>query len=133
MVAPNLVMIDTCVWATYFNRPTSRTNRLVSELIDRDLAAITGVVLTEILIGFKRESQADWVASSLRGLHWLDLSWAEWGAAAKIGRVLKSRGHTLPLADLAIAAVVRERGLMLASTDPHFDVIEGLNRFEIAE
>lgn len=131
MVAPNIVVVDTCVWASFFNRPNSPTNTIISDLIDQDRAAITGVILTEILMGFKRDPQAEWVGSSLRGLLWIEPTWSESSGAAAIGRKLKSRGHALPLADLTIAAVVLERNLMLATSDPHFDLIEGIRRFEV--
>jgi hypothetical protein len=39
--------------------------------------------LAEILQGFRRDEQADWVASSLKGLHDLEPTWDDWRVAAK--------------------------------------------------
>ena len=68
----DLVLIDTCIWIPYFNRPNSVEKRSVDILLDEDRAAIAGPILTEVLQGFRRQEQADWVASSLRGLHFLE-------------------------------------------------------------
>src|SRR4051794_35143755 len=111
MTVRNLVLIDTCLWGPFFNRPRSREKQAVDELLDDDRAALIGPILTEILLGFRRDEQADWVASVLRGLHFLEVIWNEWRAAARLGRRLIAAGHSLPLSDLVLAAVALERDL----------------------
>jgi len=71
----DLVLIDTCIWVGFFNRHQSREHVTVSVLLDEDRAAITGMILAEVLQGFRRDEQADWVASSLKGLHDLEPTW----------------------------------------------------------
>jgi len=73
----DLVLIDTCMWVPFFNRPQSNEKRVVDELLDEDRAALIGLVLGEILCGFRRNEQSDWVASTLRGLHYLELTWED--------------------------------------------------------
>jgi hypothetical protein len=63
----DLVLIDTCIWVGFFNRNQSAERITVDPLLDDDRAAITGMILAEILQGFRRDEQADWVASSLKG------------------------------------------------------------------
>jgi predicted nucleic acid-binding protein len=101
----DLVLIDNCIWVGFFNRNQSAERITVDPLLDDDRAAITGMILAEILQGFRRDEQADWVAPSLKGLHDPEPTWDDWRVAAKLGRQLVANGHRLPLTDLAIAAI----------------------------
>ncbi len=132
MRTQDLVLIDTCIWVPYFNRPQSPVKRAVDELLDDDRAALIGPILAEILCGFPRDAQADWVASALRGLHYLDLTWNDWRAAARLSRQLAARGHQLPLGDLALASVALQRDCAVYTSDPHFDLIPNLKRHQPA-
>jgi predicted nucleic acid-binding protein len=129
MAADDLVLVDTCQWVPFFNRPRSREKRAVDELLDDDRVAIVGPLLAEVLVGFRRDEQADWVASVLRGVHYLEIIWDEWRLAARLGRQLAAKGHELPLSDLAVAAVARHRNFAVYTSDPHFDLIPGLKRY----
>ena len=128
----DLVLIDTCIWVPFFNRPTSVEKRSVDLLLEEDRAAITGPVLAEVLQGFRRNEQADWVASLLRGLHFLEPQWDDWRRAARLGSDLASRGHRLPLTDLIVAALALQKQCAVYTSDPHFDLIAGLERFPSA-
>ncbi|HEY2415701.1 MAG TPA: PIN domain-containing protein [Pirellulaceae bacterium] len=128
MAMRDLVLIDTCIWVQFFNRPRSADKRAVDLLLDDDHAALIGPILAEVLIGFRRDDQADWVASTLRGIHFLEPSWDEWRSAAQLGRQLTTRGHTLPQSDLILAAVARSRSYAVYTTDPHFDLVADLKR-----
>ena len=127
----DLILIDTCVWVPFFNRPQSIEKRTVDALLDEDRAALIGPILAEILQGFRRDDRADWVASSLRGLHYLEVQWDDWRAAARLGRRLIGGGYRLPLTDLTVAALALRTGSAVYTTDPHFDLIQGLKRFVI--
>lgn len=81
-----LVLIDTCIWVPYFNRPQSQQPRAVDALLDEDRAAIMGMILGEVLQRFRRDEEADWVASSLSGPHNLAPSWDDWRTAAGYGQ-----------------------------------------------
>ena len=131
MAAPALVLVDTCVWVPFFSRRASAHKTAVSELVDGQRAALIGAILAEILLGFKKKAEADWVASSLEGLHYLDVTRSDWRGAAQLGRQLAADGHRLPLSDLVLASVAKRRKCLVYSTDPHFDVIDDLPRFEI--
>ena len=69
MAVREIVLVDTCIWVPFFNRLRSREKQSVDELLDDDRVALVGPILTEILLGFRRDEYADWVASELRGLH----------------------------------------------------------------
>src|SRR5438477_12502997 len=97
MATQELVLIDTCIWVPFFNRPHSREKQTVDELLDDDRAALIGPIVSEVLIGFRRDEHADWVASVLRGLQFLDTGWEDWRTAARLGRRLIALGQSLPL------------------------------------
>lgn len=122
------VLVDTCVWAEFFNHPHSPEKAKVDELLDADRVVLVGPILAEILIGFRRKDQSDWAVSRLRMAHYIEAEWRDWRAAAEIGRTLQIKGHRLPLTDLVIAAVAQRNGVWIYTTDPHFDLIAGLKR-----
>jgi len=90
------VLIDTCIWVPFFNRPQSAEKKAVDALLDDDLAVLIGPIVTEILQGIPREAQANYVGSLLRGMRWLETIWEDWIEAARLGRRLAAAGHRLP-------------------------------------
>lgn len=125
----NLVLIDTCIWVPFFNQPQSPEKYAVDGLLEEDRGALVGPLVAEILLGFRRDPEADWVASFLRGLHYMEVNWEAWRSTAHLGRQMASRGHELPLSDLVVAAMALRSDSAVYSTDPHFDLIPGLKRF----
>jgi predicted nucleic acid-binding protein len=112
----------------FFNRRQSYDKLAVDDLLDDDRAALVGPILTEILLGFRRDEHADWVASVLSGLQFIQVTWQEWRMAARLGRQLTAQRHVLPLSDLVVAAVAIKRNISVYSTDPHFDLFPNLKR-----
>lgn len=129
MTTADWVLIDTGIWSAFFSKPASRVKRSVDTLLDEDRVALTGPVLAEVLRGFRRKEQAEWVASRLRLAHYLEPSWEDWRNAAALGRELAAGGHDVPLTDLVIAALARRVQSFVFSADPHFDLIAGLKRY----
>jgi predicted nucleic acid-binding protein len=124
-----IVLIDTCVWVPFFNRPQSPEKKAVDGLLDEDRAALIGPIVAEILQGIPRERNAQYVASLLRGIRYIELGFADWESAARIGRQLVARGHRLPLSDLVEAAIALRLDAEIFTTDPHFDLIDRVRRF----
>jgi predicted nucleic acid-binding protein len=124
----DLVLIDTGIWSAFFSKPASAEKHALDVLLDEDRVVLTGPVLAEVLRGFRRTDQADWVASRLRLAHYLEPSWEDWRNAAALGRELAAKGHDVPLTDLVIAALARRVHASVFSSDPHFDLISGLKR-----
>jgi hypothetical protein len=48
-MSTDLVLIDTCIWVPFFNRPQSAEKRAVDALLEEDRAALIGPILAEIL------------------------------------------------------------------------------------
>jgi predicted nucleic acid-binding protein len=125
----DLVLIDTGIWSAFFSKPASPEKRALDALLDEDRVALTGPVLAEVLRGFRRTDQADWVASRLRLAHYLEPAWEDWRNAAALGREIAAKGYDVPLTDLVIAALARRVQAFVFTSDPHFDLIPGLKRY----
>jgi predicted nucleic acid-binding protein len=123
-----LVLVDTCIWIPFFNRPQSAEKKAVDALLDDDRAALIGPIVTEILQGFSRDAQADYVGSLLRGVRYLEVLRDDWEAAARLGRRVVASGNRLPLSDLVIAAVAMRIDADVYTSDPHFDLVPNLRR-----
>ena len=85
--------------------------------------------MAEILLGFRRKDQADWVASRLRLAYYVEAGWDDWRAAADLGRDFAAKGNKLPLTDLLVAVVTARCHAWVYTADPHFDLIPDLKRF----
>ena len=123
------VFVDTCVWSSFFAKPSSAEKQVVDDLLDADRVALIGPILGEILLGFRRKDQADWVASRLRLTHEAPVTWNDWRAAADLGRALAANGHKLPLTDLILGVIGKRYNACVYTTDPHFDLIPDLKRY----
>ena len=128
MINADLVLVDTGIWSAFFSKPSSPEKRALDALLDQDRVALTGPVVAEVLRGFRRTDQANWVASRLRLAHYLEPTWDDWRNAATIGRELAPKGYDVPLTDLVIAALARRTRAAILSSDPHFDLIADLKR-----
>ena len=124
------VIVDTCIWASFFSKPGSKGKLEVDKLIDADRVSMIGPILAEVLLGFRRKDQADWASSRLLLTHYVDITPDDWRAAADEGRVQASRGNKLPLTDLVAVSIARRLNLMVYSVDPHFDLFEDLRRYD---
>jgi predicted nucleic acid-binding protein len=124
------VVVDTCVWASFFGKPGLPEKAAVDDLLDTDRVALVGAIAAEVLLGFRRRDQANWVASRLQLAHYVEADWDDWRAAADLGRELAAQGNRLPLTDLLVAAVVRRYNMWVYTSDPHFDVITDLKRHQ---
>jgi predicted nucleic acid-binding protein len=127
-MASDLVLIDTCIRVSFFNRPQSAIRQAVDALIYTNRAAVIGPILAEVLCGFRRDTQADWVASFFEALQFPQLEWEDWRTAARLHRRLAQAGSRLPLTDLVLAAVALRLDCLVFTSDPHFNLIAGLKQ-----
>lgn len=123
------VFVDTCIWASFFTRPSSREKLVVDELLAQDRVALRGPVVAEVLRGFRRQEQAEWAGSRLRLAHCVTAEWDDWCHAAQLGREQAKLGRDLPITDSILAAVAIRLKSHVYTTDPHFDGIDGIKRF----
>jgi predicted nucleic acid-binding protein len=56
MIQMTRVLTDTSAWIDFFKSKTGDLGNLVTELIETNQAAITGVIIAELLQGVKQEN-----------------------------------------------------------------------------
>jgi predicted nucleic acid-binding protein len=65
------VLIDTCAWINFFKSQTGSLGNQIAELIEVNQAAITGVVIAELLQGIKHENKGKRLQLLLKSIHYL--------------------------------------------------------------
>jgi predicted nucleic acid-binding protein len=95
---------------------------------DESMAAST-VSMFELAFGVVWDSNGSLTTlrESLVWVDFLDLSVADAIEAARIQAELQSSGDRIPIGDLLVAGVARNRGATLVGADDHFEWIEGLS------
>jgi predicted nucleic acid-binding protein len=114
------VVIDTSAWIQFFRYGSDEVSQLVAELVRRDQAVMTGVVLTELLQGIKTDKERQHLSALFSSLPFIETVREDWQYAGEDLQALRRRGITVPLTDAVIAAVAHRRGLAVLTTDPHF-------------
>ena len=124
---PIKLMPDTCVWIDFLrNRDTMLTRQLEQSLLQGEVYTC-GVVLYELLQGIRTPGEDEQVRAAFDALAMCETTAKTWGTAAVISAALRSRGITLPMSDIIIAAVALEHGLTIMTVDQHFQQIPGLS------
>jgi tRNA(fMet)-specific endonuclease VapC len=107
-------------------------SRLAARVRSADAVILSSVVAGELLGGFRRgtryrENLAD--LERFLALPRVQLLTVTLITAERYGRVyaaLRSRGKPIPTNDMWVAAHAMESGAELLSSDPHFQLVEGL-------
>lgn len=120
------VVVDTTVWIDFFRGRNEPVCRKLRELLRREEVVLVGIVVAEVLQGIQSPSEEKLVEDHFAALRYIETSWNVWRAAAHLGRSLRTKGFTLPLSDLVVAATAMEHDLPVYSTDLHFTRISGL-------
>jgi len=115
------ILIDTSAWVEYF-----RGNPTVATMVhDREAHSvyIIGPTITELIQGMKTEKEKETFAGSLESLPRLKITDQDWFDAGTLGAQLRSKGITVPLADLIIYTVAMNNHCAICTLDKHFKII----------
>ncbi len=125
MPTTEVYLVDTSAWiqAVSRSRAPSRLTARIGDLMVAGQLATTELVVLELLVGAKTESEYRVYAARMAALHRLATDLRHWELAGRIGFQLRRDGITVPTTDLLIAAVAMEAGATLLHRDRHFDVI----------
>jgi predicted nucleic acid-binding protein len=116
-----VIVVDTAVWADWFNGTASPQVDRLGRALDRQDAGLVPVVLTEVLRGFRADRDFMQARDLLLRLPLLTLDVDGHVAAARLYRRLRSRGITVRgTIDCIIAQTCITAGLELLSTDQDF-------------
>lgn len=118
-----MILVDSSVWVDYFNGVRSRETDFLDVTLGTEPVAIGDLILTEVLQGFRTDSDYRAAKALLLGLTVLEL--VGQGLAVKAAdnyRALRRRGVTVrKTVDCIIATFCIERGLPLLYSDRDFD------------
>jgi predicted nucleic acid-binding protein len=120
------VLVDTSVWSAVLSvgaDPNGPAIRQLSRMLGRDDVFLTGLVLQEVLQGFRSEATFRNVARRLQVFPLLQLDRAHYVAAAHVRRACATAGVTASTADCQIAAAAIEHRCAVFTLDRDFERI----------
>jgi len=129
-----VIVVDTSVWIDLLNgSDTPKANRCAEMIEDGAPIALTDVVLTEILQGFRTDREASSVETSLRRFPILRLqSVDDFVIAARLYRIARRAGITIhKTIDCLIAAACVRAGAPLFHDDKDFDRLASCTDLEV--
>jgi predicted nucleic acid-binding protein len=115
-----VILVDTSVWIDFFSRSPGFAGAELRRMIEEaEPFALTGVIVTEILQGLRRDID--------RIEHYLSLwetleprGFSTYREAAAISRLARSKGFSVSTVDLLIASIALEHRASLFSLDKDF-------------
>ena len=119
-----MILVDSSCWVEFY-RPGGdiAVQEAVSSALRTGRVAVCGMVRVEILGYIKKKGEYGRVSEDFEALTWLQTDREEVAAAVDTGRALRSRGMTVPPADLLIAGVALAHDALLLHSDAHFEQI----------
>ncbi len=118
-----MILVDTSVWIDFFSSSPGRAGAELRRMIEEvEPFALTGVIVTEILQGLRRDVHrmerylSLWEMLEPRGF-------STYREASAISRLARSKGISLTTMDTLIAAIALEHRASLFSLDKDFSRI----------
>ncbi|WP_447970803.1 type II toxin-antitoxin system VapC family toxin [Nitrospira sp. M1] len=121
------VLVDTSVWSLSLRKdgPANHVSvkKLQHLLLDTQDIVLIGIILQEILQGFRQEHTFTKVLSHFEAFPLLPLTRSDFIAAAKLRRQATAKGLSLSTPDCQIAAAAINHNCHLLTTDKDFSHI----------
>jgi predicted nucleic acid-binding protein len=122
-----LVLVDTSIWVDFLANPQSAVDSELDGLMARAEAAVTGIVLVEVLNGARSKEEFQYLGELLNGLPFLDTTQRVWRRVSELAFSVKARGQTMTMPALVIGAVALEYECLLFTTDKAFSRVPALS------
>jgi len=118
-----LILVDTSVWIDFFSASPGRAGDELRRMIqEAEPFALTGVIVTKILQGLRRDVHC--MEHFLSMWELLEpLGFSTYREASSISRLARSKGISLKTIDTLIAAIALEHHASLFSLDKDFSRI----------
>ena len=120
------MLVDPSVWIDFFKGHDSKESaRLADAIADGEPVVLPGLVLTEILLGFRQESEASRIAVLLEAFDEMpEPVRGDYVEAARIYRLCRTQGFTIrSTIDCLIATMCLREQVPLLSKDRDFAMI----------
>ena len=117
-------LVDSSAWVEFLRRKGDPgIKQLVARLLQVDQAAYTCPVRFELLCGVKPGEEND-LEHAFALSHHFPFGQGDWIEAARLERLLRARGFSLPRNDLFVATVAVRTGLVILCRDAHFSAAQ---------
>ena len=126
-----MILVDTSVWVDFFSPAPSRAGTELRRMIaDTEPLALSGVIVSEILQGLRRD--VDQIARHLSQWDMIEpLGFSTYRAAAAIFRAGRAKGFSLTTIDTLIAAIALDHRAVLFTVDQDFSRIARITRLQL--
>lgn len=131
-----MIVVDTSVWVDVLNEvDTAKARRCVELIEDGAPVALTDVILTELLQGFRSDREANRVEQRLRAFPIVRLEAIDdFVLAAQLYRKARASGITIrKTLDCLIAAPCVRSGVPILHADEDFDRLASCTPLEVFE
>lgn len=118
------VMLDTTAWIDFLRAGSGALGEAARKLIAADRAVLCGVVVAELVHGYKGEREQAQLRKLLDTIPRLDTIEEDWDNAGNLLRRLKEKGVTVPLTDAIVAVVAQRYSIAVLTADAHFRHLE---------
>ena len=126
-----MILVDTSVWVDFFSPSPGRAGAELRRMIaDAEAFALSGVIVSEILQGLKRD--VDQLDRHLSQWDMLEpLGFSTYREAAAISRIGRAKGFSLTTIDTLIAAIALDHRAILFTVDQDFSRIARIARLQL--
>lgn len=126
-----MILVDTSVWVDFSSPSPSRAGTELRRMIaDAEPFALTGVIISEILQGLKRNVEQ--IERHLSQWDMLEpLGFSTYRGAAAIFRAGRAKGFPLTTLDTLIAAIALDHRAILFTIDQDFLRIDRITRLQL--
>jgi predicted nucleic acid-binding protein len=114
------VLVDTSSWINFFSRRDRKQFETVAFLLKKGAVVINGLILAELLQGFRKNEERAAVEKRLTALRILSLTHADCLKAGHLSATLRMTGETVNLIDIIIAQTAIRARLPLLHYDTDF-------------
>ncbi len=116
-----MILVDTSVWIEFFKGKKIASE--VDRLLDDNLAALCGPILTELLRGIRTEKDRGAVIPLLQGCRFLEQPQLLWEEAGTLGFHLRAKGIVVKTMDLLITTYAVAHRTPILTLDSDFSKI----------
>lgn len=123
------VIVDTSVLIDYLKGSEPYAGA-VCKLIQDNRVVTTGIIIAELVQGIRTLEEEHTISEILTSLIVLETDTDVWVKAGRLSLSLRKKGVSLPLTDVAIAALGIEYNLSIFTLDKHFNQIPGVKIYK---
>ncbi|MCB0806246.1 MAG: PIN domain nuclease [Bacteroidales bacterium] len=123
-----MILVDSSVWIDYFNGIRNSQTKKLDDFLENDLVTIGDIILTEVLQGFRNDSDYRLAKTHLTKLHCYAISNKNMALkSAENFRKLRKMGLTVrKKVDMLIGTFCIENKIPLLTNDKDFEMIAHL-------